>query len=115
FSIGPLLNSNGSLTFTPNPNASGSSVVTIVLKDNGGTANGGVDTSAEQTFTITIREGGSLQFSSATYSVGEGGGGAVITITRTGGTAGTTSVQFATSNGTATAGSDYTAVSQPVT
>jgi|GEM_PF-958927 len=115
FSVGPLINSNGTLTFTPAPNASGTSTATIVLKDNGGTANGGVDTSPQQTFTITIREGGSLQLSSATYSVGESGGNAVITVTRTGGNAGATSVQFATSNGTATAGSDYTAVSQTVT
>jgi len=115
FSVGPLLNSDGTITFTPAPNQSGTSTVKLVLKDNGGTANGGVDTSIEQTFTITVREGGALQFSSATYSVSESGGSAVITITRTGGTAGTTAVQFTTSNGTATAGSDYTAVSQTVT
>ncbi len=115
FSIGPLIDPSGNLTITPAPNASGTSTVKVVLRDNGGTANGGVDTSVEETFTITIREGGALQFSSATYSVSESGGNAVITISRTGGTAGTTSVQFATSNGTATAGSDYTAVSQTVT
>ena len=28
--------------------------VTVPLQDNGGTANGGVDTSAPQTFTITV-------------------------------------------------------------
>ena len=115
FSVGPLLNADGTLTFTPAPNQSGTSVVKLVLKDNGGTANGGVDTSIEQTFTITISEGGTLQLSSATYSVSESGGSAVITVTRTGGNAGTTSVQLATSNGTATAGSDYTAVTQTVT
>ena len=55
-----------------------------------------------------------LQFSSATYSVAENGGNATITVTRTGGSAGAVGVSFATSNGTATAGSDYTAVTQTV-
>lgn len=54
---------------------------------------------------------GTLQFSSATYSVNENGGSATITATRTGGSSGAVSVQYATSNGTATAGSDYTASS----
>ena len=35
-------------------NASGTATVTVRLQDNGGTANGGVDTSAAQTFTVTI-------------------------------------------------------------
>jgi Zn-dependent metalloprotease len=53
-------------------------------------------------------------FSSATYSVGEAGPSALITINRSGSTTGTDSVHFATADGTATAGSDYTAVSQDV-
>ena len=57
---------------------------------------------------------GTLQFSAATYTVAENGGSATITITRTGGSAGAVGVTFATSNGTATAASDYTAVSQTV-
>jgi len=56
-----------------------------------------------------------FQFGSATYSVNEGAGIATITVTRTGGTAGGASVQFSTSNGSATAGADYTAVTQTVT
>ncbi|PYT00990.1 MAG: hypothetical protein DMF63_04820 [Acidobacteria bacterium] len=47
---------------------------------------------------------GSLQFSSATYSVGEAGGTSTITVTRTGGSTGTVGVTFASSNGTATGG-----------
>ena len=66
--------------------------------------------------TSTVGGGaGSLQFSAATYSVAENGGNATITITRAGGSAGAVGVSFATSNGTATAPSDYTAVSQTVT
>ncbi|HTU65581.1 MAG TPA: Calx-beta domain-containing protein [Steroidobacteraceae bacterium] len=52
-----------------------------------------------------------LQFSAPTYSVGESGGTATITVSRTGSTTGAVSVGYATSNGTATAGSDYTATS----
>ncbi|MGH8245378.1 MAG: Calx-beta domain-containing protein, partial [Gammaproteobacteria bacterium] len=55
--------------------------------------------------------GGTLQFSSATYTVGEGAGSATITVTRTGGNAGGVQVTYAASNGTATAGADYTATS----
>jgi hypothetical protein len=54
---------------------------------------------------------GTLSFSSSTYSVQEDGGTRTITVTRTGGTSGAVSVSYGTSNGTATSGSDYTAVS----
>jgi Domain of unknown function (DUF1929)/Calx-beta domain/Galactose oxidase, central domain len=57
---------------------------------------------------------GILQFSAATYSVGENGGSAAITIMRTGGANGAVGATFTTSNGTATAPSDYTAVTQTV-
>jgi len=54
FSVQPALTANGTLTFTPAVNASGFATVTVKLRDNGGTANGGVDTSGTQTFTITV-------------------------------------------------------------
>ena len=54
FSAGPAISSTGTLTFTPAANAFGSAELTVSLKDNGGTANGGQDTSATQTFTITV-------------------------------------------------------------
>src|SRR5207253_7151336 len=54
FSTGPAIAANGTLTYTPAANANGSATITISLKDNGGTANGGVDTSTSQTFTITV-------------------------------------------------------------
>ncbi|MCB9419658.1 MAG: tandem-95 repeat protein [Ardenticatenaceae bacterium] len=44
----------GNLTYTPAANAHGSAMVTVTLSDDGGTANGGQDTSAPQTFTITV-------------------------------------------------------------
>src|SRR5262249_60616574 len=55
-----------------------------------------------------------LQLSAATYNVAETGGHAPITVPFPYTTLFRASVTFATSNGTATAGSDYTAVSQTV-
>jgi hypothetical protein len=50
---------------------------------------------------------GILQFSSATYNVGESAGTVEITVTRVNGSHGDISVNYATSDDTATAGSDY--------
>ena len=54
FSAGPAVGANGTLTYTPAANANGTATITITLSDNGGTANGGVDTSTAQSFTITV-------------------------------------------------------------
>jgi large repetitive protein len=54
FSVQPAVNPNGTLTFTPAANANGSSIVTVHSFDTGGTANGGIDMSPSQSFTITI-------------------------------------------------------------
>jgi VCBS repeat-containing protein len=54
FSAGPAVAADGTLTYTPAPDANGVAHITLVLKDSGGTANGGVDTSAPQTFAITV-------------------------------------------------------------
>ncbi|MCH9650567.1 MAG: hypothetical protein K0U98_20195 [Deltaproteobacteria bacterium] len=56
-------------------------------------------------------EPGALRFTSGSYQTGEGSGSATITVSRTGGNDGAVSVDFATSNGSATAGQDYTATS----
>ncbi len=54
---------------------------------------------------------GTLQLSASTFTVGEGAGSAALTVTRVGGSAGAASVHCVTvAGGTATAGSDYTAV-----
>lgn len=53
FSTQPSIDANGNLVYTAAPNANGVATVTVTLRDSGGTANGGVDTST-QTFTITI-------------------------------------------------------------
>jgi hypothetical protein len=54
FSVQPAVGLNGTLSFTTAPNVNGSGTVTVTLKDNGGTANGGIDTSASQSFSITV-------------------------------------------------------------
>ena len=54
FAVQPAVASNGKLTYTPAADANGAATVTVRAVDNGGTANGGVDTSAPQTFTISV-------------------------------------------------------------
>lgn len=54
FSAAPAVSSTGTLTYTPAPDMFGTATVTVTLMDNFGTTNGGQDTSASQTFTITI-------------------------------------------------------------
>src|SRR5437867_3495497 len=54
FSGEPAVSSTGTLTSTSAPNANGVATVTVKIHDDGGTAYGGVDTSAPQTVTITV-------------------------------------------------------------
>jgi large repetitive protein len=54
FSVQPTVASDGTLTYTPGLLAVGVATVTVRAVDSGGTADGGTDTSASQTFTITI-------------------------------------------------------------
>jgi large repetitive protein len=54
FAAQPAVAPNGTLTYTPTLLAIGSATVTVRAVDNGGTANGGADTSPPQTFTISI-------------------------------------------------------------
>lgn len=53
FSAAPAISPTGTLTYTPS-GTSGTSTIGVQLHDDGGTANSGVDTSATQTFTITV-------------------------------------------------------------
>ena len=54
---------------------------------------------------------GVIKFDEATFEVAEGAGQAVITVERSGGEDGAVTVHYATSDGSATAGADYTAAS----
>lgn len=61
------------------------------------------------------RNPGTVQFDSATYTVNEGAGNATITVTRSAGASGSVQVDYATSNGSATAGQDYATASGTLT
>jgi hypothetical protein len=82
---------------------------------------GGATLGAQSSAIVTISENdptppaGSLQFSGASYSVNENGINATITVTRTGGSFGAVSVDYATADGTATASTDYTTTSGTLT
>ena len=68
---------------------------------------------ARQVATVTIIDDdtpgapGTIQFSQADFSVGEGSAAATISVNRQGGSTGPISADYATADGTATAGSDY--------
>ena len=78
------------------------------------------DTSIVKYYAVAISRAaapkpGTLAFSSSAYSVAEDGTSVNITVNRTGGSDGSVSVKYATSNGTAAAGSDYTAAGGTLT
>ena len=54
FSVQPSIDAAGTLTYTPVLDANGVAIVDVALQDDGGTANGGVDTSATVLFQITV-------------------------------------------------------------
>jgi CSLREA domain-containing protein len=120
FSAGPTITSAGTLVYIPNPNAGGTATITINLKDNGGTANGGVDTSPSQSFTITVNPaGGFINFASSTGNTTENSGSTTVNVMRTGDTSRAVTVNYATNgdagvpcstaNGIASPKCDFTA------
>jgi VCBS repeat-containing protein len=52
FTVQPAVSPSGVLTFTTDPTQAGTATVKLHIHDDGGTANGGIDSSAPQTFTI---------------------------------------------------------------
>jgi hypothetical protein len=83
-----------------------------------GAPTGGATLGSPATATLTILnddQPATIQFGQIHYVVSEGQRQAVITVTRSGGTGGTVTVPFATTDGTATAGSDYTPVTGVLT
>ncbi|MBX3466323.1 MAG: VCBS repeat-containing protein [Planctomycetes bacterium] len=74
FSSQPAVDRDGTLTFTPVASGTGTATVTVVARDDGGTAGGGVDASAPQTFTIALRSAPAITFDRPTWieaTVGE--------------------------------------------
>jgi hypothetical protein len=88
----------------------GSKTFTLALSNASGASLG---TPATATVTITgsgtVATTGTLAFSANAYSIAQSGGSATITMIRTGGSSGAASVAYATANGTAVSGTDYTA------
>jgi hypothetical protein len=55
FALSPTIDpATGNLTFTPAPDISGNTAISVILNDNGGVENGGQNTSPPQNFHITI-------------------------------------------------------------
>jgi hypothetical protein len=116
---------NGTVTFKP-----GEVNKTLTVQVNGDTLVEG-----NETFTVNLSNasnaviavgqgigtilnddtGGSIQFSLSNFTVNENAGTATITVTRTGGAASGVTINYSTSDGTATAGQDYTAASGTLT
>ncbi|HEX8076608.1 MAG TPA: Calx-beta domain-containing protein, partial [Chthoniobacterales bacterium] len=110
---------NVAFTFHPDlthaPGMTTGKVVTATATSTGAFA----DTS-EFSACFTVADGsagaGDIQFTSATYAVGEAGGTAAITVARVGGSNGSVTANLSTSNGSAIAPGDYTAISNlPIT
>jgi hypothetical protein len=80
FSAGPTVSATGALTYTPAANASGVATISVAIVDNGGTANGGIDTSAAQNFTITVNNVNDVPVftAGANQSVAEDAGAQVV-------------------------------------
>ena len=84
----------------PGPdNASGAGLLDVVAAYDWLVANAGMP------------QPGQLQLSAAAYSVAENGGSITVTVTRSGGSAGTVTVDYGSADGTATAGEDYQSAS----
>ena len=78
-------------------------------------AGGGTSTSDPFTVYFSVGSVGQVEFDMASYTVAEDGGSATIDVRRVGGSDGEITVDYAASNGTATAGADYTATSGTIT
>ncbi len=84
-------------------------------RDNAGRPFDGDQNGTAQVDRGAYEAGSALRLTSSTWTVAEGGATLNVTVERVGSPAGQVTVQFATANGSATAGSDYTALSQTLT
>jgi hypothetical protein len=81
---------------------------------NAGTTGAALGSPSSAIATITgdaVAAVGSLQLSASSYGIGQAAGTLSVTVNRTGGSSGAVSVAYATADGTAVAGTDYTASS----
>jgi hypothetical protein len=116
FSVQPALSAAGTLTFTAAAGATGSATVSVQLHDNGGTANGGVDTSAVETFTITITPPPTLTIAGASEIEGNSGTTPFeFVVTLSPAASSNVTVNYQTLNGTAGTPKDYVSTSGTLT
>ncbi|MBA2350754.1 MAG: beta-propeller fold lactonase family protein [Burkholderiales bacterium] len=112
--IGVTVTPDGARVYVANSTSGGVAAIDPVANTIASIAVGLQPTAFGQ-FIVGITPGaGTLQFSAASYSVHEGAGSAVITVTRRNGNEGEASANFATSDGSATAGGDYTATAATI-
>jgi uncharacterized protein (DUF1800 family) len=90
---------------------SGVKTFTVALSNATGGAAVGMPTTATVSIngSAIVPQQGTFTLSAANYTVTQGSGAQVITVTRTGGSTGAVAVTYATSSGTANAGTDFTA------
>ena len=116
FSVQPAVDAiTGTLTYTPTAHGFGTATVTVQLMNSGGTANGGIDTSAAKTFTITVtlnRDGTTApvnQDQTTQFTVGAGAGGpGTVTVYNGDGTVAYTVSPFPDGNGVRAVMADVT-------
>ncbi len=107
-------NATGSLTFTPVAGQSGSATVTVTVQDNGGTANGGVNT-VTRTFTVTVTALPVVTITATDANAAETNlDPGVFTVSRTGSTTSALTVSY-TIGGMATNSTDYQNLTGTVT
>jgi uncharacterized repeat protein (TIGR02543 family) len=110
FSAEPTIDNTGKLSFVLAANQSGTTDFDVTVQDDGGTANGGNDTSSTNTFTITVSQNDfvhSIATSTATLTENNSGKQTItFTVSRSGASGQTSSVDYFIT-GTATNGSDY--------
>ena len=89
-------------------------VLTDTTVDTSATQSGAVSQNGIANLTInatTATPAGTFSLAPTNLTVGEGDGNATLTVTRTGGSSGAVAVSFATADGSAFAGADYTSTS----
>ena len=91
------------------------SSATLTILDNEAPSAGGASTSGGSSSAPQSAGAGTITFSALAYEVSENSAGATITVNRTGGSTGQAAVNYATSDKTARAGTEYTAAAGTLT